>query len=162
MVEAIPSLSPSQRQAMGHAVIVLAQRAAIEATKQRLRSQGLKPQHFAYREIVALAEAYLLEHRAELIADAKAIVDRWHAEGMFVPRGASDRVLHAVFVMFQNYEHSLTAKATKKAETANERRHADDREPNTAPTAEFNLSAARVLDGDGGGEVDRGCAQARS
>jgi hypothetical protein len=87
MVEAIPSLSPSQRQAMGHAVIVLAQRAAIEATKQRLRSQGLKPQHFAYREIVALAEAYLLEHRAELIAEAKAIVDRWHAEGMFGPRG---------------------------------------------------------------------------
>ena len=81
------SASSAVRASMGHAVMVLARRAAIEATKQRQQSQGLKPQHFAYREIVTAAEAYLLEHRAQLIAEAKEIVERWQAEGVFGPRG---------------------------------------------------------------------------
>ena len=46
-----------------------------------------KPQHFAMREIVALAKEYLAGHRAELIAEAKEIVERWRAEGVFGPRG---------------------------------------------------------------------------
>ena len=38
------------------------------------------------REIVVAADEYL-PHHPELIAEAKEIVDRWHAEGMFGPRG---------------------------------------------------------------------------
>src|ERR1700738_3067348 len=49
------------------AVAVIAQQLAIKATKQQLRSKGLKPQHMSHREIVAAAEAYLAKH-PELIA----------------------------------------------------------------------------------------------
>jgi hypothetical protein len=72
---------------MGRAIMVLAQRSTCNIVKQQLRAQGLKLQHFAHREIINLAEAYLLEHRAELIAEAKAIVERWQAEGVSGPRG---------------------------------------------------------------------------
>jgi hypothetical protein len=82
-----PAPSQAQRQAMGRAVMVLAQRRAIAATKQRLRGMGLKPQYMPMREIVALANQYLAAHRAELIDEARGIVDQWQAEGMFGKRG---------------------------------------------------------------------------
>jgi len=47
----------------------------------------MKPQYMPRREIVALAEEYLAKHRAELIAEAREIVDQWQAEGVFGPRG---------------------------------------------------------------------------
>jgi hypothetical protein len=105
MVEAITSLQqiPSPAQArtsegqcgvtlaqartMGHAVIVLARQSAIKAVKRQLQAQGLRPQLMAYREIVAAANEYLANHRDELIPQAKAIVERWKAEGVFGPRG---------------------------------------------------------------------------
>jgi hypothetical protein len=94
-----PATSQAQRlaQRQAHAVAVLVRRAAIAATKQRLRSQGLKPQHFALREIVALAEARVLAdpaHRAKLIAKARPIVDRWTAEGFFGKRAAVQHLQH--------------------------------------------------------------------
>jgi hypothetical protein len=61
----------------------LARQSAIKATKRQLQAQGLRPNHFAHRDIVIRAEAYLAQHREELIAEAKQIVDRWQAEGFF-------------------------------------------------------------------------------
>ena len=77
----------AQARTMSAAIMTLAQRSAIKAAKHQLRAQGLKPQHMARREITAAANDYLAKHRAELIAEAKAIVDHWHAEGMFGKRG---------------------------------------------------------------------------
>jgi hypothetical protein len=68
--------------------MVLARQRAIKATKQQPRAQGLRPQCMAHREIVAAAEEYLAGHRAELIAEAVAVVDRWQAEGFFGKRAA--------------------------------------------------------------------------
>ena len=39
---------------------------------------------------------------------------------------------------------------------------ANDREPNTAPTAERGLSGKGVSNRGGSGEVDRGCTQGRA
>jgi hypothetical protein len=89
----------AERQA--HAVAVLVRRSAVEATKRELRAKGLKPQHFAMREIVAMAEARLLvdaAHRAKLIAEARKVVDRWTAEGFFGKRAS------AAAHNFENYE----------------------------------------------------------
>jgi muramoyltetrapeptide carboxypeptidase LdcA involved in peptidoglycan recycling len=69
---------------MGRAVRVLAIREAIKAVKKRMQAQGLKVQH---KVIVAAADDYLASHRAELVAEATKIVERWHTEGAFGPRG---------------------------------------------------------------------------
>jgi hypothetical protein len=82
-----PAPNQAQRQSMSRAVMVLAHRRAIAATKQRLRGMGLKPQYMPIREIVALAKQYLVAHRDILVAEAKVVVDGWHAEGVFGPRG---------------------------------------------------------------------------
>jgi hypothetical protein len=66
--------------------MTLARQRAIKAVTQWIRDQGHKPQYMARSEIVAAANDYLGNHR-ELIAEAKEIVLRWHAEGMFGPRG---------------------------------------------------------------------------
>jgi lysylphosphatidylglycerol synthetase-like protein (DUF2156 family) len=84
----------SKRQAqvranMGMAVNVLARQAALKAAKAKLQAQGFRPSHFSHRDLVIRAEAYLAEHREELIAEAKAIVDRWQAEGFFGKRSRS-------------------------------------------------------------------------
>ena len=74
------------RASMSIAVMVLARRSAINATKQQLRSRGLKPQLVPHREIVAMADDYVRAH-PEIIAEAKETVLRWQAEGVFGPRG---------------------------------------------------------------------------
>ncbi len=73
MAEAAPSLSPKTLEKIRrhhHAVVVLAGREAKKAVVAQLRAQGLKPQQFTAREIALLAEDYLAQHRAELIAEA--------------------------------------------------------------------------------------------
>jgi hypothetical protein len=67
-----------------------------------------------------------------------------------------------VFAKVQNYEHSRSAKATKKGKFSDERCSADYREPNTATTAECDLQTKGVSDRGRGREVDRGCTQAGS
>jgi hypothetical protein len=81
MIEAL-----AMRQA--RAVAALVQRSAVEATKHELRAKGIKPQHMPMREIVAMAKDYIAQHRAELIAEARPIVDRWTEEGFFGKRAA--------------------------------------------------------------------------
>ncbi len=53
------------------AVVVLARREGKKAVQARLCAQGLRLQHFSVREIGLLAEDYLAQHRAELIAEAE-------------------------------------------------------------------------------------------
>jgi hypothetical protein len=76
---------------MGRAVMILARQRAIKEAKRQLAARGLKPAHYSHREIVAMAEEVILadaQHRAEIIAGAKAIVAAWHAEGYFKQRRA--------------------------------------------------------------------------
>ena len=61
-------------------------RRAIAATKRAYQAQGRKLAAIPYKEIVAAAEHYVAAH-PELIAEAKAIVAEWHAEGLFGRRG---------------------------------------------------------------------------
>jgi hypothetical protein len=42
--------------------------------------------HIPHREIVALAEEYLRQHRDRLLPEARQLVERWTAEGMFGKR----------------------------------------------------------------------------
>ena len=75
------------RASMGAAVMVLARQRAIKEAKVKLQAQGLRVSQFSQRDLVTRAEAYLAEHRAELIEDAKEIVDHWQAAGVFGKRG---------------------------------------------------------------------------
>jgi hypothetical protein len=59
------------------AIAVIAQRAAIRETKAEMQRQGRKPATIPHREIVAAANEYAAQHRAELIAEAKQTVERW-------------------------------------------------------------------------------------
>jgi hypothetical protein len=71
---------------MSLATNALALQRAIKAAKHQLSAQGLRPSHFSHRELVIRAEQYLAEHREELIAEAREIVERWQAEGFFGKR----------------------------------------------------------------------------
>jgi hypothetical protein len=86
-----PEPNHAQRQAMGRAVRVLARQAAIKEAKRALAARGLKLASFSHREIVAMAEEIILadaQRRAKIIAEAKAIVTVWEAEGYFKQRRA--------------------------------------------------------------------------
>jgi hypothetical protein len=71
------------RARMVMATRVLAQQAALKATKRQLQAAGLKVNHFPMRELRARAETYLAAHREELIAEARAVVAQWEREGYF-------------------------------------------------------------------------------
>jgi hypothetical protein len=77
--------------------MVLARQAAIKEAKRHLAARGLKPAHYAMREIAAMAKEIMLtdaERRAKIIAEAKVIVARWEAEGYFKPKRAARSVQH--------------------------------------------------------------------
>jgi hypothetical protein len=89
-----PAANHAQRQAMGRAVMVLARQRAIKEAKRQLAARGLKLANYSHREIVAMAEEIILadaQYRAKIIAEAKAIVADWEAEGYFRPRRRSVR-----------------------------------------------------------------------
>jgi hypothetical protein len=66
--------------------LALARFAARKAVKLQLRAKGRRPTHIAPREINALAEEYLRQHRDRLLPEARALVERWTAEGVFGKR----------------------------------------------------------------------------
>jgi hypothetical protein len=71
------------RAGMSLATHTLARQRALKAAKAKLQAQGLRPSHFSHRDLVIRADAYLAEHREELIAEAREIVARWDREGFF-------------------------------------------------------------------------------
>lgn len=76
----------AQAASMRIGVFVLAQREAVKIVKRQMQAKGLKVALIAHREIAVEAQEYLAQH-PELFARSKATVDRWHAEGVFGPRG---------------------------------------------------------------------------
>ena len=91
MVEANRSLqqtpTKAQLDTMSVAVFTLAKHEAFKAIKRQMHAEGLRPSQSPLKVIGEAARDYLAQHRSELIADAKAIVERWNAEGRFGPRG---------------------------------------------------------------------------
>ena len=94
MAEANHSLHHAQLRArMGLAVMTLARQRATTRVKEQFRARGFKVANMSHREIVVAAEVYLAEH-PELIAEAKPIVLRWFAEGVFGKRAAQSVRIH--------------------------------------------------------------------
>jgi len=88
MAEANRSLAEAEVLAkLGFGIRIAAQRKAIEAVKRQWRGQGRKVVDLCHREIVLMAEEYLAQH-PELIAEAKPVVWKWFAQGMFGKRAA--------------------------------------------------------------------------
>lgn len=56
------------------AVATLARQAAIKAVKRQLQAQGVKLYSLSAKDIRALADVYLAQHREQLVAEAKQIV----------------------------------------------------------------------------------------
>jgi hypothetical protein len=90
MAEATPSLSPKRVQEIlqrqRHAVITLAIQRAKKAIMAQLQARGEKVAHYSAKDITLLAEAYLAQHRHELVVEAIAIVECWTAQGYFGKR----------------------------------------------------------------------------
>ena len=80
MAEANPSIQQTLTAAHARimtAAVVLAQLRARNAVKDQIRKQGLKPSHYAAREITGWANVYLDEHPElihEAIENARAMV----------------------------------------------------------------------------------------
>jgi len=89
MDEANHRIQQASAQAQRIAIAVIARRAAIRETKAEMQRRGLKPATIPHREIVAAANVYLRDHRAECIEEAQAIVAQWEAEGFFRSRRAN-------------------------------------------------------------------------
>lgn len=72
------SLSPNQitQRLLKHrsAVVTLARQAARKAVKRQLQAQGIKLYSLSMKEISTLADDYLAQHSARLVADAKQII----------------------------------------------------------------------------------------
>ena len=62
---------------------VLAQFRARQAVKQQLQPQKVKVSHLSAKEITALSQEYLAEHRSELMPDAIAAIERMRLAGTF-------------------------------------------------------------------------------
>jgi hypothetical protein len=106
MIETIASLQQAQLHArMTSAVACLARQQAIKAVKHQLRARGLKVYSFAHREIIVLANEYAEAHRAELIEEAKPIVEQWRREGFFGKPAARDA--HNLRVMSKEEKPAL-------------------------------------------------------
>jgi hypothetical protein len=87
MTEATDSVHLTHlRASMSLATHTLAHRRAILAAKDQLRRQGFRMSQFSRRDLVVRADAYLAEHREELIGEAREVVARWQAEGFFGKR----------------------------------------------------------------------------
>ena len=69
-------------QSKRRAIMTLAQFRARNAVKEELKKQRVRIADVEAKEITSWAQVYLEDH-AELIAEAKAIVDRWR----WGPRG---------------------------------------------------------------------------
>ena len=112
MAEAADSVQQANvRASMGIATNVLARQRALNHAKDQLRRQGLRVSSFTHRELVLKAEAYLAEHRAELMAEASVLVDRWREEGFFGKR-ARDAVQRRRLI--RTVGHSRRAKHMAK------------------------------------------------
>jgi hypothetical protein len=68
---------------------VRARQVALNAAKLKLRAQGFHVHEFSHRELRTYAEAYLADHREELITEAKADVERWTRKGLLGKRYAN-------------------------------------------------------------------------
>jgi hypothetical protein len=82
----VPKHQAQLRASMSLATNILALQRAMNLTKRQLQAQGLKPNHFSHRDLRVRAEAYLADHREELVAEAREIVARWQTEGFFGKR----------------------------------------------------------------------------
>ena len=86
MVEANHTLQQAQLRTRLHfAANTLARQAALKSTKRRLQAPGLKVNHFPLRELKLRAEAYLAEHREELITEVKTGRGPMAARGLLRP-----------------------------------------------------------------------------
>lgn len=94
MVEATPSLTQAQRQAMRQAIAVrvLCEQRAREEIKDQIRREGrVKLRSVPRHEIIAIARAKAFAdaaYRTRLIAEAERVVEEWTAEGFFGKRAA--------------------------------------------------------------------------
>jgi hypothetical protein len=63
------------------------------AAKHQLRAKGLRVSDFTGAQLRAYGEAYLAAHRAELIPEAKALVEQWRRNGFFGKRAAVQKMI---------------------------------------------------------------------
>jgi hypothetical protein len=87
MAEANRSISQIPTIRITIAAHVLAQLRARGAVKRELQKQGLKVTHYFAKEISSWARLYVEDH-PQLLSEARPVIERWIAEGVFGKRAA--------------------------------------------------------------------------
>jgi hypothetical protein len=80
MTASVPTICPIVASPWPRPITILygiARLAAVKAVKQQMRNAGLKPVHIKHAVIQAAANAYLDQHRDELLAEAAEKIDGW-------------------------------------------------------------------------------------
>jgi hypothetical protein len=117
IVMASTSLSPkrAQQRLLEHrrAVIALAHQRAKRLVQASIRAKGQRLADFSAREIALLAEDYLTQHRAELVAEAEHAIATW-------PGFARWRLPPEVFEKIHKTEHSPNANSAIMGQIADD------------------------------------------
>jgi hypothetical protein len=117
MAQAKRSLSPKRAlerlREHRRAVIALAHQRAKRLVQAGIRAKGQRLSDFSAREITLLAEDYLAQHRAELIAEAENAIATW-------PGFARWRLPPEVFEKITETEHSPNANSAIMRHSAND------------------------------------------
>jgi hypothetical protein len=117
MAQATRTLPPKRvlerLQRHRRAVIALAHQRAKRLVQAGIRAKGQRLSDFSAREITLLAEDYLAQHRAELVAEARHVIATW-------PGFARWRCPPEVFEKITKIEHSPNANSTIVGHGAND------------------------------------------
>jgi hypothetical protein len=81
----LPQILDQAHARITTAAHLLAQLRARQAVKRELQKQGLKASHYSAKEISSWGRVFLDDH-PELVADARPVIERWTAEGVFGKR----------------------------------------------------------------------------
>jgi hypothetical protein len=74
-------------QAQRRATVTLALRSARKAVEGQLKRERIRLCEIEHKDIMVRAIAYLEAHSDALLAQARATVEQWQAQGRFGPKG---------------------------------------------------------------------------
>jgi hypothetical protein len=80
-------MTQAQARAQHRATVTLALRSARKAVEHQLKQERIRLCEVEHKDLMTKAIAYLEAHSDALLAQARAIVEQWQAQGRFGPRG---------------------------------------------------------------------------
>jgi hypothetical protein len=116
MPTSVPSVSrPTLPWPCPTTLMLVAKREAVKAVEAELKAQGLRPSYVPMKRINAEADAYFVEHRDELIAEASQVIARWPGLRKIAEQEARRRIKAIQKTSLQQGTKSSTATRAERA-----------------------------------------------